>query len=76
MTRLTIEAARDQGCQFFFVLSTSVYSQKIYAVDFGCESMIRLNYNEYKDRNGNPVVDDPGLHTHAETMKKRLIQNY
>ena len=76
LTRLTIEAARDQGCQFFFVLATSVYSQRIYSNHFACETMLKIMYDEYKDKYGNPVVDEPGEHTHAETMKKRLIQNY
>lgn len=76
LTHMAIEAARDQGCQFFFTVATSIYSQKIYAEHFGCEPMKRLVYKEYKNKYGNPVVQDPGEHTHVETMKKRLIQDY
>ena len=67
----SIEVAKEQECQGYFALLTGKYSQKIFS-DLNFSFIKELAYSDFKDKDGNVIIDDIREHTSMKTCFKRL----
>ena len=73
-TRLVIEGekeAKERGAQCGRVFTTSKYSAKIFS-NLGWSEMARLKYEDFKDAQGNRILNDTGDHDVMVTYNKQL----
>ena len=71
MTLQSMELARESECEGYFAALSGIYSQKIYK-DLGFSWMKELVYSDFKDENGDVILDDTREHKSAITAYKAL----
>ena len=72
MVKKSMEVAKDKfGCEAYFACLTGIYSQGIYA-KLGFTTMREVVYEEYRDRNGDAVINDAREHKLCRTVYKML----
>ena len=66
LTLQSMELAREKGCEGYLAALTGIYSQKIYS-DLGFAFEKELVYAEFKDKDGNVILDDTLEHPSMKT---------
>ena len=67
----SIEIAKEKECEGYFANLSGIYSQKIYK-DLGFSWMKELVYANFKDKDGNVILDDTREHKSIVTAYKKL----
>ena len=67
----SMEIAREKECEGYFAALSGIYSQKIYK-DLGFSWMNELVYANFKDKDGNLILDDTREHKSLVTAYKKL----
>ena len=67
----SMEIAREKDCEGYFAALSGIYSQKIYK-DLGFSWMKELVYANFKDKDGNVILDDTREHKFMVTAYKKL----
>eukprot|EP00095_Tigriopus_kingsejongensis_P005087 maker-scaffold159_size295958-snap-gene-1.32 protein:Tk05087 transcript:maker-scaffold159_size295958-snap-gene-1.32-mRNA-1 annotation:"dopamine n-acetyltransferase" len=75
LVKRSLDMAQANLCEFYFLCATGIYSQSIYQ-SLGFQVMKCAKYVDHRDRYGRQVIDDPGEHTHAQTMSKALYSTH
>ena len=71
MTMQSMELAREKECDGYFALLSGIFGQKIYK-DLYFSWMKELVYANFRDEDGNLILDDTREHKSAITALKRL----
>ena len=71
MTLQSMEIAKEKECEGYFALLSGIYSQKIYK-DLSFSWMKEMVYANFKDNDGNIVLDDTREHKSMITAFKKL----
>ena len=67
----SMEIAMGKECEGYFASLSGIYSQKIYK-DLGFSWMKELFYANFKDKDGNLILDDTREHKSLVTAYKKL----
>ena len=70
LLKKSIDHAKEQGCSHMYLMATGKYSQKIMK-NHGFEVIKEKNYDSYKDKGGNLVIQDE-VHTCAQTVALKI----
>ena len=68
----SMELAKEKGCEGYFAGLSSIYSQRLYK-DLGFSWMKELVYADFRDEEGNLILEDTGEHKSAITAYRSLI---
>ena len=71
MMMQSMELAKERECDGYFAALSGIYSQKLYK-DLGFSWMKELVYADFRDEEGNVILDDTGEHKSAITAYKTL----
>ena len=71
MMMQSMELAKERECKGYFAALSGIYSQKIYK-DLGFSWMKELVYSDFRDEEGNVILDDCREHKSAITAFKAL----
>ena len=72
LTLRSMELAKDKGCDCYFAILTSNYSQRIYN-GLGFTQLRECAYAKIRDRNGKEVLSDVGEHKSMICAYKKLL---
>ena len=56
MVQRSMEIAKENGCGFYYLLASGIYSQKTYR-DLNFEMLNEVAYHSYLDKRGRVVID-------------------
>ena len=71
LTMQSIEMAKKKDCEGYLGLLTGIYSQKIFS-DLDFSFIKELAYADFKDKDGNVILEDTREHTSMKTCFKKL----
>ena len=66
-----MDLAREKECEGYLAALTGIYSQKIYS-DLGFAFEKELVYAEFKDKDGNVILDDTMEHPSMKTGYQKV----
>ena len=69
---LSMELAKVKECKGYFSGLSSIYSQRLYK-DLGFSWMKELVYADFRDEEGNLILEDTGEHKSAITAYRSLL---
>ena len=73
MVMQSMDVARDMmGCEAYFAVVSSIYSQKIYS-DLGFETLVELKYEDFRDKYGKVLIKDGREHTLVRSVYKKFV---